>query len=57
MLLEHLRTIALSVGLDPDQALQMDFADFARAVAMRRNTREAQRIAFATMARGKARAA
>jgi hypothetical protein len=54
MLLDHLKTIALSVGIDPAEALKMDFREFAVRVGARRAAREGQRIAMAVVARRRA---
>jgi len=47
----RMRAIAESVSLDWALASQMTFADFSRAVAMRRAVRDSQRIAIAVCGR------
>ena len=47
----RVREIACEVGLDPDDAMRMDFVEFARTVSIRRALRDSQRIALSTMAR------
>jgi hypothetical protein len=51
MLIQRFRAIALEVGLDPTEALQMHFVDFARHVAGVRACRVALRLSLAVIAR------
>ncbi len=51
MLIDRLNTLAAEAGIDPEAALNMDFAEFARRVGVARALRDSKRIALAVVAR------
>jgi hypothetical protein len=53
-MLSILRLIAQRHGIDPDAALGMTLLDFARAVNVRQQLRDSERIAVAAMVRARA---